>query len=305
MKTFFIALLLGIFIGALSMSYFKSPESFDGILQKGPKNDASSVEEPVKPSVPPEVKTTPEPEQFESPEVPEAPEPVTVPEIVAPADETIEESVEEVIEAAAIASSPEETNIEVPEAEELVEETTSISEEIATEAAGFAEEVVVETEEAIEETVAPAEETNIEVPEVEELAEETTSIAEEIVTEAAGVANEAIAEAEEIVEETEQETPDVQSVPTPEVIEEAVQETEAAIDRREDLKIGTQVTEILNADEEIAALNLKMQVEAGVITLDGKAPSKELADKAIERAKSIEGVKGAINKIQITDTDEQ
>ncbi len=67
-----------------------------------------------------------------------------------------------------------------------------------------------------------------------------------------------------------------------------------------DSVITAKVKAEMAKDKQVSALHIKVDTDnKGVVTLSGKARSKEEADKAVSIARSVEGVVAVENRIQI------
>jgi|tagenome__1003787_1003787.scaffolds.fasta_scaffold18539158_1 hyperosmotically inducible protein len=63
--------------------------------------------------------------------------------------------------------------------------------------------------------------------------------------------------------------------------------------------ITTEVKSKLVADKQVSGTAIHVKTYEGVVTLSGKAKSQEEANRAVEDAKSIKGVKSVENNIEV------
>jgi len=92
-----------------------------------------------------------------------------------------------------------------------------------------------------------------------------------------------------------------------EKVAEAVPEVKAALrgvgekvaDATADARITTAIKVKLAADPELSVLQISVDTTAGLVTLAGKVKSPELVDKAIDVAKSVDGVTEVKSTLQV------
>ena len=63
--------------------------------------------------------------------------------------------------------------------------------------------------------------------------------------------------------------------------------------------ITTKVKSQLVADKEVGASHIHVKTVDGVVTLSGKAKSQEEANRAVQDAQQIKGVKSVVNEIEM------
>lgn len=81
-----------------------------------------------------------------------------------------------------------------------------------------------------------------------------------------------------------------------ETVESAAEET---AEETADFKISATIKAKLAKDPDASAINIDVDTTDGVVTLSGKVPSQSQADKAIQIAKSVQGVKKVASTLLI------
>jgi hyperosmotically inducible protein len=75
---------------------------------------------------------------------------------------------------------------------------------------------------------------------------------------------------------------------------------QAVSDSANDLVITAKVKAILAEDAQLSALRISVDTENAVVSLQGSAPSKDVAERATVLAKAVEGVNDVNNMLSIT-----
>ncbi len=176
MKTFFLALILGIFVGSIMTNYFANPQAYENLKEAKAKLFAPIGAE--KPETPLETSSEPESARFDvgsgeldsenAKEEPPAPTPLPAPKIEAPqVEETPAPPAEEVptpeaspeaetatpiapLEEKAPEPKPENEEVQTSQTDQLIEEGTQKAEEIVEAVAEKAKEVAKEAQPMIE-----------------------------------------------------------------------------------------------------------------------------------------------------------
>jgi hypothetical protein len=70
-----------------------------------------------------------------------------------------------------------------------------------------------------------------------------------------------------------------------------------------DVRLTTEARQSLNADENLASLNLGVMVKAGIATLFGPIPSEELSRRAEARVRVVTGMQNVRNELHVAEPD--
>ncbi len=73
----------------------------------------------------------------------------------------------------------------------------------------------------------------------------------------------------------------------------------AAHQHRHDAEIASRINSRYVKDELVSAFDVKIAVSHGVVTLTGKVPSRRVERRAIELARSVEGVRQLVSKLTV------
>ncbi|MBI4665878.1 MAG: BON domain-containing protein [Nitrospinae bacterium] len=66
-----------------------------------------------------------------------------------------------------------------------------------------------------------------------------------------------------------------------------------------DTAINARIKRRLLEDDQVSVKNISLTVDQGAVTVEGDAPSEEMAQRTLEIVRATEGVTGVTNKLQI------
>ncbi|MBC2606800.1 BON domain-containing protein [Pelagicoccus albus] len=283
MKSFFVALILGIFVGLLINNFFSDPEAYQKLQdEKAALDLPAEIEPPAEPVA--EETETPEPAMFEvaSEELDmkrdskESISPRKVPPVVMPEVETLEPAPEE-----------QESADEEPATEVIPE--PEISEPAPPEPAP--EPPVAEPDEPVAEPEPPVADLPAPIAQVEELSEDVDESISESIDEAADEIAEASEEASEEIEEA------VESAE--ETVQEIAEETVPEIESDVDQAIAAALRGKIVAEANSVGESVSIQVKDRVVTLTGTVPDEATKSQVIELAVYTQGVLGVEEELTI------